>query len=174
MQPLQPDQAAFLLQVNLPTLKNEYRTTKKVLEAIPEDKGDYRPAPNCMSALDLAWHIAAAENMFLAGVISGAFTYGGARPDSVRTPADVVRWYSETFETNFDALTRLSADELMRTVDFRGMFQHPAVMYLGFSMHHSIHHRGQLSAYLRPMGAKVPSIYGESYDDRQARTAAQA
>jgi uncharacterized damage-inducible protein DinB len=41
-------------------------------------------------------------------------------------------------------------------------------------MHHTVHHRGQLSSYLRSMGAKVPSIYGESYDDAQARKAAQA
>jgi uncharacterized damage-inducible protein DinB len=47
-------------------------------------------------------------------------------------------------------------------------------MYLQFLMNHSIHHRGQLSVYLRPMGAKVPSIYGESYDDAQARKAATA
>jgi uncharacterized damage-inducible protein DinB len=39
-------------------------------------------------------------------------------------------------------------------------------------MNHTIHHRGQLSSYLRCMGAKVPSIYGESYDDAQARKAA--
>lgn len=58
-------------------------------------------------------------------------------------------------------------------VDFRGMFQQPAVLYLHLLMHHSIHHRGQLSTYLRPMGAKVPSIYGESYDAAQARMAAQ-
>ena len=49
------------------------------------------------------------------------------------------------------------------------MFQLPAVMYLGFVQQHSIHHRGQLSMYLRPMGAKVPSIYGESYDAAEAR-----
>jgi uncharacterized damage-inducible protein DinB len=53
------------------------------------------------------------------------------------------------------------------------MFQQPAVMYLNLLMHHSVHHRGQLSMYLRPMGAKVPSIYGESYDAAQARKAAQ-
>jgi len=41
-------------------------------------------------------------------------------------------------------------------------------------LHHTIHHRGQLSSYLRSMGAKVPSIYGESYDDAQARKSAQA
>jgi uncharacterized damage-inducible protein DinB len=49
----------------------------------------------------------------------------------------------------------------------------PAVMYLNFLLHHSIHHRGQLSMYLRPMGAKVPAIYGESYDSAEARKAAQ-
>jgi uncharacterized damage-inducible protein DinB len=41
-------------------------------------------------------------------------------------------------------------------------------------MSHTIHHRGQLTSYLRSMGAKVPSIYGESYDDAQERKAAQA
>ena len=39
-------------------------------------------------------------------------------------------------------------------------------------MSHSIHRRGQLSGYLRCMGAKIPAIYGESFDDAQARKAA--
>jgi uncharacterized damage-inducible protein DinB len=52
------------------------------------------------------------------------------------------------------------------------MFQMPAVMYLQFAVHHSIHHRGQLSAYLRAMGSKVPAIYGESYDSAVAKKAA--
>jgi uncharacterized damage-inducible protein DinB len=52
------------------------------------------------------------------------------------------------------------------------MFQLPAVMFVNFVQQHSVHHRGQLSMYLRPMGAKVPSIYGESYDAAQARKAA--
>jgi uncharacterized damage-inducible protein DinB len=59
-------------------------------------------------------------------------------------------------------------------VDFRGMFQMPAVGFLQLATSHSIHHRGQLSVYLRPMGAKVPSIYGESYDVTQARLAKES
>jgi uncharacterized damage-inducible protein DinB len=51
------------------------------------------------------------------------------------------------------------------------MFQMPAVSFLTLSQNHTIHHRGQLSTYLRPMGGKVPSIYGESYDAAQARAA---
>ncbi|HWG87563.1 MAG TPA: DinB family protein, partial [Candidatus Acidoferrales bacterium] len=63
--------------------------------------------------------------------------------------------------------------DLTRSIDFRGMFQLPAVMFLQTSLNHSIHHRGQLSTYLRPAGGKVPAIYGESYDSAEARKAAQ-
>jgi hypothetical protein len=45
------------------------------------------------------------------------------------------------------------------------MFNFPAVFYLGFLNNHSIHHRGELATYLRPMGSKVPSIYGGSFDE---------
>ena len=71
-------------------------------------------------------------------------------------------------------MAQLSSEQLLKIVDFRGLFQYPAVLYLQFAINHSIHHRGQLSVYLRPMGAKVPSIYGESYDDAQARNVAKA
>jgi uncharacterized damage-inducible protein DinB len=64
-------------------------------------------------------------------------------------------------------------DQLTRIIDFRGLFQLPAVVFVQVGLNHSIHHRGQLSMYLRPMGAKVPSIYGESYDAREAREKAQ-
>jgi len=57
-------------------------------------------------------------------------------------------------------------------VDFRGMFQRPALTFLQIGLNHSIHHRGQLTTYLRPMGGKVPAIYGESYDSALAKKAA--
>jgi uncharacterized damage-inducible protein DinB len=53
------------------------------------------------------------------------------------------------------------------------MMQLPAAMLLNLMLKHSVHHRGQLSMYLRPMGAKVPSIYGESHDAAEARKAKQ-
>lgn len=159
----------------LPALKNEHRITKKVIEAIPSDRGDFRPDPVSKSVLELAWHIAAAENRFLEAVIDGEFHFGGAeRPESIKNSADIARWYAETFDRNFNRLSQLSGEQLVKVVDFRGLFQLPAVVYVQTGLHHSIHHRGQLSSYFRPMGAKVPSIYGESYDDAQARKAAQA
>lgn len=175
MQPIQGEQANFLLQgVYLPGLKNEHRITKAVIEAIPLDKGDYRPDAISKSALDLAWHIVVTEMRFMDAIAAGEFDFSPRpRPDSIKNSQDLLTWYTENFESRFEALTKLSNDQLTKTIDFRGVFQLPAVMYGGFILHHSVHHRGQLSMYLRPMGAKVPAMYGDSHDSAEARKAAQ-
>ncbi len=175
MQQIEADQAHFLLHgVYLPGLQNEYRLTKSIIAAIPPDKGDYRPDGISKSAMDLAWHIASTEMRFLDAVAAGEFDLSPRpRPDSIRNSADLAAWYTHNFEPRFEKLAKLSNEQLLKIIDFRGMFQLPAVMYLGFVLHHSVHHRGQLSMYLRPMGAKVPAIYGESCDSAEARKAAR-
>src|SRR5262245_47178590 len=171
-----PDQATTILHsVGLPSLNAEHPVTKRVIAAIPNDKVDYRPDEIVKSAIDLAWHIVTAEVRFMKAVAAGAFDLTPLpRPGSVRTAADVNLWYVEHFAAAVDRLKQTSGDHLIKNVDFRGLFQFPAVVYVQIGLNHSIHHRGQLSMYLRPMGAKVPSIYGESYDARVAREAAQA
>ncbi len=170
------DQATFLLhELYLGTLKNESGITKKILEAVPADRGDYKPDPASRSAIELTRHIAAADNRFVETVINGVFdTNPSMIPENVKKPAEIAAWYEERYAKNLQALPRLSGEQLTKIVDFRGMFQWPAVKFLMFGLHHTIHHRGQLASYLRCMGAKVPSIYGESYDAAQARKAAQA
>jgi len=173
---MQPDQATFLLkEVFLPTLQNEHRITKAVIQAIPVDQNDFRPDQYARPALDLAWHIAATEMRFIDAVAAGAFDLSPRpKPESVKNSADLAAWYTDNFASHLATLSNLSSEQLTKIVDFRGMFQLPAVMYLGFILHHSVHHRGQLSTYLRPMGSKVPAMYGESYDSAEARKAAQA
>src|SRR6185295_12963193 len=170
------DQATTILQsVGLPSLNAEHPVTKRVIAAIPADQVNYRPDEIVKSAIDLAWHIVTAEVRFMNAVSAGSFDLTPyPRPDSVRTADDVNRWYEEQFGKAFERLQQTSGDHLIKAVDFRGLFQFPAVVYVQLGLNHSIHHRGQLSMYLRPMGAKVPSIYGESYDARVAREAAQA
>ena len=172
---MQPDQAAFLLSgVFLPAAKNEHRLTKAIIEAIPLDKGDYRPDSVAKSALELAWHIIATEMRFLSSIAAGEFDpTPRPRPDAVTDSHEMGIWYGEQFATQIEKVAALSPEQLVKVVDFRGMMQLPAVMYLDMMMHHSVHHRGQLSMYLRPMGAKVPAIYGESFDSKAARVAAQ-
>ena len=170
---MQPEQGTFLLQMALPGLKNEHRVTKSVIEAIPLNKGDYRPDPASKTALELAWHIAAAQHRFLGGIADGGFDFSPInRPESVKNSADIAAWFGDSFANNYGRLAALSGEALVKVLDFRGLFQFPAVLYLQFDMNHEIHHRGQLSTYLRPMGGKVPAIYGESYDSAEAKKAA--
>jgi uncharacterized damage-inducible protein DinB len=168
------EHAEFWLQdILLGALRNESRITKKVLEAVPAEKCEHRPDPVSKTAMELVRHIAAAEIRFLETTIDGEFNVAkGAIPESVKAPAEVASWYGDRFAENFEKLKQLKGERLMKMVDFRGLFQMPAVAFLELAMNHTIHHRGQLSSYLRCMGAKVPSIYGESYDDAQARKAA--
>ena len=171
---MQPEQAKFLLdEVYLVNFQHEHHTTKKVIQAIPLDKGDYRPDQISKTALELAWHIASAEMRFFDSAVAGVFdTSPRPRPESIRNSADLLAWYEENFSSHIATVASLTGEQAAKMVDFRGMMQLPAVMLVGLSLRHSIHHRGQLSAYLRPMGAKVPAIYGESYDSAEARKAA--
>jgi uncharacterized damage-inducible protein DinB len=174
MQSIQPEQAVFLLQRILPTLRHEHQTTLRIIETLPADKGDYRPDPIAKPAFELAWHVAAAEDTFMQATLTGEYKAGGGRPDTIRNTADVARWYAEIFDRNISQLTSVSAGQLAKMVDFFGLFEMPAVSFLDLGLRHTIHHRGQLSVYLRSMGAQVPSIYGESYDTAEARKAAQS
>jgi len=172
MQAMTPEQAQFLLNYTLPIIKNEHRATRAVIEAIPNSQTDYRPDPNSKTAMELAWHIAAAEHRFYSGIVAGAFDFTpNHRPENVTTGPHIAQWFADSFARNAEGLSKLNADQLSTVIDFRGLFQLPAVAYLNFSLNHSIHHRGQLSTYLRAMGGKVPAIYGESYDSALAKAA---
>jgi len=176
LRPLTPEQAEFWLQhILLGTLKNESRTTRSVLEAVPANKADHRPDPASRTALDLVRHIAIAEKRFVETPIKGMFDVNATSvPETFKTPAEIAGWYADSFTQNFEKLSQLKGEQLAKVIDFRGMFQMPAVGFLELGLRHSIHHRGQLCSYLRCMNSKVPAIYGESFDSAQAKQASQA
>ena len=158
------EQGQFLCQLFLNTIQQEADTTKKVIRAIPEDKKNYKPDAKAKDAHELAWHIVSSEMFFLDAVISGQFPQGeasGAPP----TISAVLDWYEGKYPDRVNKLKNLPAEKLTVPVSFFGVMELPAVAYLNMMSMHSAHHRGQLSTYLRPMGAKVPSIYGGSADE---------
>jgi len=160
--------------VFLDLLRNESRTTRSVLAAVPNSNLDYRPDPRARSANELLRHIAGADNLFLKTVIDAAFVPGSVKvPEDTKTPQQVAEWYEREHAKNLDAVGKLSGEQLIRIVDFRGVFQRPAWFFLQSGLLHAVHHRGQLSTYLRAMGGKVPAIYGESYDSAEAKKGAQ-
>jgi len=170
--PFAPEHAALLRDIALTSLKVEHETTQRVITAIPADKSGYRPDPVSRTALELAWHIVASEKRFLAAIAAGGFDYTPIpRPETITTPAGIAAWFDESFAAGWQQVQAASPEQLAKVIDFRGIIRLPAAVFLQISMNHTIHHRGQLTMYLRPMGAKVPSIYGESYDAAQERAA---
>jgi uncharacterized damage-inducible protein DinB len=161
-----PEQAAFLLPIFVASLRKESPTTLRVLQAVPADKGNYRPAPNSRSALELCWHLASADIWFLDGFLAGKFEMeDDTMPADFSNSADIAATYEENFPAKLDKIEKLPAEFWATPLPFFGIYNLPAVMYLQFMLNHSIHHRGQLTAYLRPMGAKVPNVYGGSFDE---------
>jgi uncharacterized damage-inducible protein DinB len=164
---LQPEQATFLAHVFLNQIESEQKTTSRVLAAIPSDHQDYRPDPKAKTAMELGWHIASSDVWFMDSVVAGAFNPGGGRemPKEIKSSADLAAWYDQQFAASAAKGKALSGDHLAKPMNFFNVFNMPGVMYLNFLALHMVHHRGQLSTYLRPMGGKVPSIYGGSADE---------
>jgi uncharacterized damage-inducible protein DinB len=161
-----PDFAAGLCQIMLDGVTRELEITKKVIAAIPDGKADYRPDPNARSAWELAWHLANTDVQFLNAIADREFKMESPEEkDKPQTVAELVEWYDTNFKRAADRVRALTPEQLATPVDFMGVFNFPAVAYLGFLNNHSIHHRGALVTYLRPMGSKVPSVYGGSYDE---------
>jgi uncharacterized damage-inducible protein DinB len=168
------EQAKFLTEFFAATLERESTTTAKVIAAVPDAKRDYKPDPKSRSAWELATHLAVSDVWFIDSVINGAFNFDpNAEKATVATfknVQDVVDFYNREFPAKLRQLRGLPAEKLTQVVDFFGMMKEANASYLGFANNHSIHHRGQLAAYLRAMGSKVPSIYGGSADEPMTGT----
>jgi uncharacterized damage-inducible protein DinB len=158
-----PEQAKFTAQLYIQGMEAELAATKKVLAAVPEAKKNYRPDEHARTAAELAAHIASSDIWFLNGVAKCDFT---PEPDrEFKTIAEIVQYYDREFPAAIAKIKAMPGEKLAQKVPFFGTFDFPVAAYLGFANNHSIHHRAQLSTYLRPMGSKVPSIYGGSYDE---------
>jgi len=145
-------------------IEREVPTTKKILAAVPQDKLGFTLGDKGRTAKDLAWHIVQADLMFAEGVAAGAF----ARPEPQAAPdsgPEIAARYESGVTAALAKVKALSGADLAKPLNFMGVFEMPAVMYLQFLNNHCIHHRGQLSTYLRAMNAHVPSIYGGSADE---------
>jgi uncharacterized damage-inducible protein DinB len=147
----------------LSTMVAEAQTTMKVIRAIPEARRDYKPDPKSRTARELAWHIVSDDVLFLHKVADMQIEMTPPAPPPA-TMAEILTWYDEHFPKAMNRIRAMTPEQLMTPVPFFGFKPEPLFHYLILVNNHSIHHRGQLAAYLRPMGAKVPSIYGDSAD----------
>jgi uncharacterized damage-inducible protein DinB len=147
--------------------KAERAAFVRVVRAIPAGQGGYRPDPKARTAQDLAWLLACEE----AGLVS---LFEKGEVSWVESPA------AASVEEIASALERSAAevDRLLASLDPARWSVQKARFLMGGQpvwedtleqmawgfLFDAIHHRGQLSTYLRPMGGKVPAIYGPSAD----------
>jgi uncharacterized damage-inducible protein DinB len=153
--------------------ENEMQITMRIIAAVPETHLDYRPDDKAKTGLGLVRHLTLEDEWLLNCIANGEFTPPPDDSDAcgIMSSADAVARYKEKVPAALDRLRAMSGEQMARVIDLLGIIQGPAVNFLSMTIKHSVHHRGQLSAYLRPMGGKVPGIYGPSADTQNAQTA---
>jgi len=154
------------LEFHVARRKAELPAFLKVLKALPAGKLDYRPHAKSRSAAELAWVLAAEEKALLGLLETGVIDWKEDKPPALD---EIVRTYETSAAAVNARLEKLDASGWEKPAKF--LMGGQAVwedttgeMFWGF-LFDAIHHRGQLSTYLRPMGGKVPAIYGPSADD---------
>lgn len=160
------EQARAVADVLARSIEQESIATRKVIAAIPNDNRDYKPDPKSRSAWELAVHIALSDIWFADSIIAGEFKWTGDPPvpAEMTDPKAVAAWYERQLGERIARIRALTPDHLTRNVEAFGHTA-PAATWLSMMNNHSIHHRGQLAAYLRAAGSKVPAIYGVSADE---------
>ncbi len=152
--------------------EGEFRATCEVLAAVNTGNRDYKPDAKSRTAWELATHIATADIWFVDSIVKGTFEYDPEKAKQAEAAFnsidDVLAFYRKTFPDKLKALRALPADKMAETIEFFGMMKMPRASFVIMANNHSIHHRGQLAAYLRAMGSKVPNIYGPSADAEPA------
>ena len=160
------DQAAAIVQLLTGTIEGEGSATRKVLAAVPSGNRQYKPDPKSRTAWELAVHLAMTDVWFADSILSGKFDWKGEpqTPPEMSDPAAVAKWHEKQLADRLAKLRAMTPDQMLRPVEFFGR-NAPAATWLVTMNNHSIHHRGQLAAYLRAAGSKVPAIYGVSADE---------
>lgn len=169
------EQAKAIAETLTKVWESEFPATVKVLAAVKEDNRGYKPDEKSRTAWELAKHLATADIWFMDSILNGSFAFdeqaAKQAESQFKTVNEVVAFYKATFPEKLRQIRSMAPEKLTQPVDFFGFFKWPNVEYIGFANNHSIHHRGQLAAYLRAMGSKVPAIYGASADEPMAAAA---
>ena len=153
-----PEFSVGMRETMLDGLCANWKQPRKFLPRFLTTNHEYRPDPHARTAWELAWHIANTDVQFLDGIADLNFKMGtpARKATNQRTSPN-----SSTGTTRFQprSADRVRAMSRRATGHPRLIFrrlQFSRCPYLGFLNNHSIHHRGELATYLRPMGSKVP------------------
>lgn len=154
----------------LPELEQEMATTRRLLERVPSEKGEWKPHPKSFALGHLAQLVAWMPGWIANTAAETELDLGVAPGYSFETTETLVAMFDENVRAAVAALSALTDDDLGVTWSLtrggRTLFSAPRGEVLRNHLNHLIHHRGQLSVYLRLVDVPLPSIYGPTADER--------
>ena len=162
----------MLSQAIIAELKQEAASTKKILERVPEGKFDWKPHTKSMTLGRLASHVAELPE-FLDSILTiddFDFTKGHYKASHTNNPQELMQVFQEKLDAVVQKLENTS-DEKMQSIFTLRSGEHviaslPRIVAVrSMAMNHLIHHRGQLSVYLRLLDVPIPGMYGPSADE---------
>ena len=154
-------------------LNSEFKSTLACLKAIPETLFEFRPHPKSMTMGYLSLLVAEIPLWIKHMVIDGEIDFVSFKHFSPKTNAELVAHFEENMQGARDALSQTSDEALQENFSLKAngqlLYTAPKVVDVGVTLNHWVHHRGQLTVYMRLNDISVPSIYGPSADDTSFR-----
>ena len=155
------------LEFCIATRRREAPAFARVLRAMPQDRLDYQPEPRSRTAAALAWTIVCEETALVSLLDTGTMDWPSAKPPA--TAEEFAATYEKGAAEVDARLSKLDEAGWRKSgrlpVGGGKFWEQTVAEFVWLFLLDGIHHRGQLSTYLRPMGGKVPAIYGPSADD---------
>ena len=151
-------------------LENEATTTRRVLERVPTDKLAWKPHAKSMSLGELALHVAMSPGVICGWASQDVTQFTGEKTPAPTSTEEILAAHDQSVKTSKNLLGQIGDAGLdkmwsAKAGDNTLMSMPKASLVRAIVMNHWIHHRGQLSVYLRLLDVPLPSIYGPSADE---------
>ena len=159
-----------IAQAYLHELNSEYKATRSCLERIPETLFEYKPHPKSMNMGYLVVLVAEIPLWIKHMVTDGEIDFVSFKHFAPKTTAELLDHFEENMEAARAALQAVSDEDLEAPFSLKAngqlLYTSPKKADIGVTLNHWVHHRGQLTVYMRLNDIQVPSIYGPSADDK--------
>ena len=160
----------FLANLFARELQAEYDATKKCLEKIPENIYSYKPHPKSMELGYLALLVAEIPLWIFTHIKEGIIDFATYKRFQLSTSGVLLQHFEDSFKKAVQALQEVTDDKLEDKFTLQNggqvLMSTSKKESVGSSINHWVHHRGQLTVYMRLNDIPVPSIYGPSADER--------
>lgn len=150
-------------------LQHEALTTRKMLERVPQDAFDWKPHEKSMALGRLAGHIAELPSMLVPMVTLDALDFGDFTPFKPASVSELVEKFDKHVADGVELLKNQSDEQLPQTWQIKSgdkvFIEMPRGDFIRWLLSHIVHHRGQLSVYLRLRDVPLPPVYGPTADE---------